>query len=63
MRTNPDCDPSDFMTCNLPVQDIEVVKLIPHADYNNPRYNNDIGLVKLAREPDTSGGELMKRVV
>lgn len=61
MRTNPDCDPSDITTCNLPVQDIEVEKLIPHAGYNNPRYNNDIGLVKLAREPDTSGGKLMKR--
>lgn len=58
MRTNPDCDPNDINNCNLPVQDIEVEKLIPHADYNNPRYNNDIGLVRLAREPDTSGGEM-----
>lgn len=58
MRTNPDCDPNDINNCNLPVQDIEVEKLIPHAGYNNPRYNNDIGLVRLAREPDTSEGEV-----
>lgn len=59
LRTNPDCSPKDFDDCNPPVQDIEIEKLIPHAQYNQPRYSNDIGLVRLAREPEMSvGGEI-----
>lgn len=43
LQTNPDCDPDNANDCNPPVQDIEVEKLIPHEQYNNPRYSNDIG--------------------
>lgn len=58
LQTNPDCDPDNAFECNPPVQDIEVEQLIPHPKYNNPRYSNDIGLVRLAREPDMTEGEL-----
>jgi hypothetical protein len=57
VQTNPDCDPDNPDDCNPPVQDIEVEKLIPHEQYNNPRYSNDIGLVRLAREPDMTEGK------
>lgn len=48
VRTNPDCDPENFDDCNPPFLDMSVDELIPHEKYNNPRYSNDIGLVKLA---------------
>ncbi|CAO1430645.1 unnamed protein product [Diamesa hyperborea] len=40
--------------CNPPVQDIDIEKLIPHPGYNNPRYSNDIGLVRMVKSPDMS---------
>lgn len=40
--------------CNPPVQDIDIEKLIPHPNYNFPRYSNDIGLVRMAKSPDMS---------
>jgi hypothetical protein len=54
IRTNPDCDPENFDDCNPPFVDMEVDELIPHEKYNNPRYSNDIGLVRLSNDVDMS---------
>lgn len=56
--SDPDCRQfdQDEEECNPPVQDIEIEKLIPHPKYNTPRYANDVGLVRLAREPDMTEG-------
>ncbi|CRL02376.1 CLUMA_CG015259, isoform A [Clunio marinus] len=58
LTTDPDCKLIDDNReeCNPPFQDIEIEKLIPHFQYNTPRYANDIGLVKLAQSPDMSQG-------
>jgi Trypsin len=58
LRTDPDCLTGDNneKDCNLPVQDIEIELLIPHEKYNNPKYNNDIGLIRLAREATLNQG-------
>ena len=42
--------------CNPPVQDINIEKLIPHPNYNTPRYANDGGLIRLAESPDMTKG-------
>lgn len=52
-RTDPDCNDDE---CNPPIQDIAVANLIAHPKYNQPRYSNDIGLVKLSRTPDGERG-------
>lgn len=56
--TDPDCKLVDEnqQECNPPVQEIAVGSLIPHPNYNTPRYANDVGLVRLARTPDMSQG-------
>lgn len=60
--TDPDCRPVDEyddeseQECNPPVQDISIDKLLPHPNYNTPRYANDIGLVRLTQKPDMSQG-------
>lgn len=43
--------------CNPPIQDISIEKLIPHQQYNQPRYANDIGVIRLAETPDMTKGE------
>lgn len=40
--------------CAPPVQDIRVERIIPHPGFNNPRWANDIALLRLAAEPDFS---------
>jgi Trypsin/Regulatory CLIP domain of proteinases len=61
--TDPDCRPVDDddeqsqQECNPPVQDISIDKLLPHPNYNTPRYANDIGLVRLTQKPDMSQGK------
>jgi secreted trypsin-like serine protease len=40
--------------CNPKPQDVPVEQLIPHPDYNNPRFANDIGIIRLSQEPDMS---------
>lgn len=59
LSTNPDCRQvdQDLRDCNPPYQDVPIDELIPHADYNMPRYTNDIALVRLARAPDMTQGE------
>lgn len=42
--------------CNPPVQDIAIGSLTPHPKYNEPRYANDVGLIRLAKAPDMSQG-------
>ena len=42
--------------CNPPVQDVPIAYVLPHPKHNTPKYANDVGLVKLAREPDMSQG-------
>lgn len=58
--TDPDCKLIDEneKECNPPAQDIPVETLIPHPNYNNPRYANDVGVVRLAVLPDLSQGSL-----
>lgn len=40
--------------CAPPVQDIRIDRIIPHPGFNNPRWANDIALLRLAAEPDFS---------
>ncbi|KAG5684158.1 hypothetical protein PVAND_013399 [Polypedilum vanderplanki] len=57
LTTDPDCqhdDDTGKSDCNPPVQDIEIERLIPHSLYNNPRFSNDIGLVRMARDAEIS---------
>lgn len=59
LTTDPDCRQVDrnLRECNPSYQDVPIAELIPHADYNTPRYANDIALVRLARAPDMTQGE------
>lgn len=59
LNTDPDCRQveQDLRLCNPSYQDVPIAELIPHADYNTPRYSNDIALVRLARAPDMTQGE------
>lgn len=59
LSTDPDCRQvdQDLRECNPSYQDVPIAELIPHADYNTPRYANDIALVRLARAPDMKEGE------
>lgn len=61
LKVDPDCRRgdernSDDVDCNSPIQDIEIEELIPHSQYNNPRFSNDIGLVRMAQDVDISNG-------
>lgn len=53
-ETNPDCDPVKNM-CAAPVQDFIPQKVIVHKEYGNPKYKNDIALIRLNREVDVNG--------
>lgn len=59
LTTDPDCRQAnqDLRECNPSYQDVPIAELIPHADYNTPRYANDIALVRMARAPDMTQGE------
>lgn len=57
LNTEIDCqvfDETDIngKVCNPPAQDIPVEKLIPHPEYNIPKYANDIALIRLAHPPE-----------
>lgn len=56
--TDPDCLLFDEnqQECNPPVQDIPIENLIPHPNYNTPRYANDVGLIRLSRAPNMNRG-------
>lgn len=58
--SDPDCNPDDLEECNPPIQDIAVGSLIPHPKYNEPRYANDVGLIRLSQAPDMSQGNARK---
>lgn len=40
--------------CAPPIQDIRIEKIIAHPGFNNPRWANDIALLRLSSEPDFS---------
>ncbi|XP_034250570.1 CLIP domain-containing serine protease 2-like [Thrips palmi] len=50
--TDPDCQ---YSVCAPPVYDIDPEFVIVHQDYNNPRFANDIALVKLAQKINFNG--------
>ncbi|XP_052131239.1 CLIP domain-containing serine protease HP8-like isoform X2 [Frankliniella occidentalis] len=50
--TDPDCQNS---VCAPPVYDMDPESVIVHQDYNNPRFANDIALVKLAQKINFNG--------
>ncbi|KAK3921691.1 Serine protease easter [Frankliniella fusca] len=65
--TDPDCQNT---VCAPPVYDVDPESVIVHQDYNNPRFANDIALVKLAQKINFNGwvapvcvpyGELLSR--
>lgn len=43
-------DGTEEKDCAGPVEDIKVESFVVHPDYNRPRYSNDIGLIRLARD-------------
>lgn len=44
--TEIDCDTTDNTMCTIE-QDFEIDKIVAHPSYNNPRYSNDIALIRL----------------
>lgn len=50
--TDPDCSEG---TCNRERKELFVEETIPHSSYNNPRYANDIALLRLSSDIDFSG--------
>ena len=51
---DPDCikdDHGDVVECNLPPQEMEVEKVVFHANYSKPKpFQNDIAIIKLAND-------------
>ncbi|XP_063697740.1 serine protease grass-like isoform X2 [Culicoides brevitarsis] len=55
VNKNVDCEVTDGEEiCAPPVQDIPIERIIPHPGFNQPRWANDIALLRLASEPDFS---------
>lgn len=45
-----DCSRNDDSDCAPPVQDVDIETIIPHQKYNNDNKQNDIALLRLARD-------------
>lgn len=55
--TENDCQTIDDETvCAEPVQDIPVETVNFHHNYNNPKWSNDIALIRLSRAANTKPG-------
>jgi len=52
-RTDTDCATGDPTLCTQ-TQDFNIEKIIPHVNYDEPKYSNDIALVRLVRAANTS---------
>uniref|UniRef100_U5EYJ2 CLIP domain-containing serine protease n=1 Tax=Corethrella appendiculata TaxID=1370023 RepID=U5EYJ2_9DIPT len=58
--TTQDCKLTDSgKICARPVQDIPIDKTIQHPDYNHPRYNNDIALIRLKNQASISKDDVV----
>uniref|UniRef100_A0A182LYM6 Peptidase S1 domain-containing protein n=1 Tax=Anopheles culicifacies TaxID=139723 RepID=A0A182LYM6_9DIPT len=58
-NTKVDCARVDGeMVCSPPVQIIAIESVITHANFNKPRYANDIALIRLRDRADTSGSNV-----
>lgn len=53
ISTEKDCDdPENEKTCNPPVQDIEIERIITHEGHDNKKKINDIALIRLKEAAD-----------
>jgi Trypsin len=43
-------------------EDFQIEKVIPHPNYNRPRFSNDIALIKLQGSTAFSGFHLIKKL-
>lgn len=48
-----ECNSVTDNRCRSRYQDFEIERLIPHANYDTPKYANDIAIVKLQLTADT----------
>lgn len=57
LKTDPDChDVDGTVECADPVQDIDIAEAIPHDQFNQPAFANDIALVRLVHDANMVPG-------